>query len=307
MEKVLIQWLKERYGESGFARIGIGDDCAVLPAAAAELVVTCDAICEGVHFRSQELTPRQIGRKALAVNLSDLASMGAEAKTVLVSLTLPSCSSLTFAQSLYQGMDPLARRYGVGICGGDTTVWSGHLVISVTALGLATAGGPWTVDGARPGDHIVVTGEFGGSILKRHWAFEPRLDFARQWGPQSGVVHACTDVSDSLGVDLVKIARASRTGLELDLNSIPVSNDAARLAGRTGKTPLEHALSDGEDFELVLAVAPDAWPRLRSQTLSGLRLTCIGRFTEDRRLLAIENGRPVPFQPSGFEHRMEGG
>ena len=304
MEKALIRWLRQRFGRTEFAQIGIGDDCAVLPATGSPLVLTCDAICDGVHFRASELTPQQIGRKALAVNLSDLASMGATAKSVLVCLTLPQAVSLEYAQQLFLGMEPLAGRFGVEICGGDTTVWPAGLVVMVTAIGLAPAAGVWTNSGARPGDLIVVTGRFGGSILKHHWSFEPRLDFAAQWRDVPGVVHACTDASDSLGFDLAKLAEASGVGFRLELDTVPCSRASVQLANTTGKSPLYHALSDGEDFELILAVPPDSWEQLKAAIPEQLELTRIGVFTSEPDWLMMQNGQASPFVPVGFEHQL---
>ena len=306
MEKKLIAWLREEFGNdtagSDFVRVGIGDDCAVLQATDGELVLTCDAICEGVHFDSQQMTPIQIGRKALAVNLSDLASMGAVAKTALVSLTLPRNVSFSYVQELFRGLRPLADRYDVGICGGDTTVWDGPLVVSITAIGVAPKTGAWMMDGALLGDHVVVTGSFGGSILKEHWAFEPSLDFAKRWRNEKHQIHACTDASDSLGIDLQNLADASGVGFEIDLNKIPVSPDAEKLAETSGSSALHHALTDGEDFQLVMAVAAESVDDLikRSET----KLTSIGRFTQELDYVAIDGDQRVEFKPVGYEHQL---
>jgi len=312
MEKAFVKWLGEYFGNNRFEKIGIGDDCAVLNSCGSDLVVTTDTVCEGVHFRSSELTPEQIGRKALAVNLSDLASMGALPRTALVALTLPLSSSTDFAKRLYFGMDALAKKYDIGICGGDTTVWDGQLVLSITAIGLAPVSGAWTIAGAKPGDQIVVTGHFGGSILERHWAFEPRLNFSNQWRQTNGPITACTDASDSLGIDLAKMARASNVGFELDLESIPLSLDSVTLAKTSGKSALQHALTDGEDFELIMAVETEGLSELfeKTKSLEGTgqetRLTRIGEFTTETDLIAASSGSRIPFDPQGFEHSLEG-
>lgn len=304
MEKELIAWLGERYGNTRFARIGIGDDCAVLHPTPGETVLTCDTICEGVHFQASTMSPEQIGRKAIAVNLSDLAAMGAEARTILVSLSIPRRSSLECVKKLFQGMEPLAHKYGIEIVGGDTTIWDGDLVVSVTAVGLAPESGAWTMDGARPGDQILVTGEFGGSILNQHWAFEPRLDFANHWRGKQHSIQACTDASDSLGIDLANLAAASSVGIELDADTIPISSDAFELARSTGKTAMEHALTDGEDFQLILAVAPESAPSMIAND-GGVALTQIGTFTIDEGFVLIQDGRKQNYRPSGYEHRLE--
>ena len=301
MEKVLIEWLRKKFGRTDFATVGIGDDCAVLPPTESSFVVTCDAVCDTVHFSSRELTAQEIGRKALAVNLSDLASMGATAQSALVTLVLPSSLGIDYAKDIFRGMMPLAESYGVEIVGGDTITGKTNLMVSITAIGIAPSSGSWLISEAQPGDQIVVTGEFGGSILGHHVTFEPRLNFAQQWRNEAGVIKACTDVSDSLGIDLAKIAKASGLGFQIDLTQVPISKAAYKIASTSGRTPLHHSLTDGEDFELVLAIAPENWERVRQAT-SDVRLTKIGQFTDDQKYRARIEERWEPFQPQGYEH-----
>ncbi|MGI9517922.1 MAG: thiamine-phosphate kinase [Pirellulaceae bacterium] len=304
MERQLVQWLKDHFGDPVFAKIGIGDDCAVLPATAADCILTADVICDGTHFQSSEHSPEQIGRKALAVNLSDLAAMGAEAKTAIVSMTIPRSRNFDYVQRLFLGMQPLLERYNVEIAGGDTTVWDGALLISVTALGLAPQAGAWTISGAKPGDRILVTGAFGGSIRGHHLEFEPRLDFARQWR-ESGSVNACTDVSDSLSLDLAKIAEASGVGCEIDAERIPVSEASDAVARTSSLSPLRHALSDGEDFELIVAVSPEHVDQMIRETDSAIHVTDIGCFTDGEQLTLIESGQRKPLDVSGYIHVLD--
>jgi len=304
MEKELVGWLLKRFGKTSFAEIGIGDDCAVLQPCDRPLVITCDAICEGTHFLTSDLNAEQIGRKAIAVNLSDLASMGAQGKAVLVSLMLPSTSNIEFAQRLYFGMEPLAKKYDIEICGGDTTVWDGGLVISITAMGVASKSGPWKMSGALPGDRILVTGSFGGSILQQHWAFEPRLDFADHYFDRMHGIRACTDSSDSLGIDLENLAAASGLGFELHLDQVPVSTDAIKVAKSSGQPGLHHAMTDGEDFQLIMAVDPAAASDLIDETREICPVTDIGCFTETKSQVAIQGEERNPFRASGYEHRL---
>lgn len=301
MEKALIEWLLQEFGNTGFATVGIGDDCAVLPEMASSLVVTCDAICDTIHFSSEELTAQEIGRKALAVNLSDLASMGATAETALVTLALPNSLGIDYAKDIFRGMIPLAEKYGVEIVGGDTIKGETKLLVSITALGMAPPDGAWLICNAEPGDLIIVTGDLGGSILGHHFDFEPRLKFAQQWRNEEGVIKACTDISDSLGVDLAKVAKASGLGFEIDLSQVPISDAAHKMAESSGKPPLQHSLTDGEDFELILAISPQHWMRVR-ETTSDVRLTKIGEFTEAREYRAKRDGSWQSFEPQGYEH-----
>jgi thiamine-monophosphate kinase len=304
VEQELVEWLKTRFGDCRFARLGIGDDSAVLPSGDRDLVLTCDAICDGVHFDSTIHTAEQIGHKALAVNLSDLASMGATPRCATVSLVIPRSQSLQYVKRLYHGLAPLADRFQVDICGGDTTVWDSPLVISVSAVGTAPSGGPWRIDSARAGDRILVTGPLGGSILGHHLSFTPRCDFVEQW-QDSGFVAACTDISDSLGADLAKIARASSVGFELQAGHVPIAAAAFQIAGGEAmNSALQHALCDGEDFELIVVARPDHAARLIEATDGLPHMTDIGVITAEQEFVIKVVNERRPFEPSGYVHRL---
>lgn len=306
MERELIEWLRAEFPVPRHARLGIGDDCAILPPAQAEWAITCDSICDQVHFDSAQVTPEQIGRKALAVNLSDLAAMGALPRVVVVSLTLPRTADLAYVQRLYRGMGELIDRYQLDICGGDTTVAAGPLVISLTALGELAETGAWRIDQAQSGDRILVTGQLGGSLAGHHLDFEPRVDFARQWR-DTPHVRCCTDISDSLSLDLAKVARASGTGFELDSARIPLAPAAAFRSQETGHPPLHHALFDGEDFELLVVATPENAAVLVENTPGDPGLTEIGRITAGPDYLLRTAQRVDPLQPAGYEHRLASG
>ncbi len=285
-------------------RLGIGDDAAILRwTDGGGVVVTTDAITDGVDFRLAEVTPEQIGHKALGVNLSDLAAMAAEPVAALVSLVLPRHGAFELAVGLYRGMLPLAERFGVAIAGGDTNAWDGPLAISVTAMGRVTPRGPLTRGGARPGDLVLVTGSLGGSILGRHLAVEPRIREAlllhNRYELSAGM-----DISDGLALDASRLAAASTCGVALDLDAVPISADAIRLAATSGRTPLDHALGDGEDFELLVTAAPEAAAAmLRDQPLEA-PLTQIGRVVDQPGLWstgAAASGL-ARLEPAGFLH-----
>ena len=179
MEADFLRWLREHLPPHPLLKLGIGDDAAVLATAGrSDVVVTTDLLADGVDFDLKKHEPRRIGHKALAVNLSDLAAMAARPLAAVISLNLPRQDGMRIATELYEGMLPLAERYRVAIAGGDTNSWDGPLVISVTALGEVTADGPLRRSGAQPGDRIIVTGSFGGSILGRHLDVQPRIDEA---------------------------------------------------------------------------------------------------------------------------------
>jgi thiamine-monophosphate kinase len=211
------------------------------------------------------------------------------------------------ATALYDGLLPLAERYHLAIAGGDTNSWDGPLVVSVTLLGKVTEHGPLTRAGARPGDRIIVTGALGGSILGRHLDFEPRVREALLLADRYEL-HAGMDLSDGLALDLARLAAESGCGAAVDLGRIPISGDARQLASRLndGSTPLDHALSDGEDFELLLAVPPDEAERMLAEQPLDIPLTSVGEFIAEAGLWQYEAGRPRrPLEPRGYQHEFD--
>ena len=176
MESEFIAWLRRLVPPHPRLDLGPGDDAAIVRMAAnGQVVVTSDLLTEGVDFVLSQCDPRRVGRKAVAVNLSDLAAMASQPVALIVSLALPRRSAAGLARQVFEGVLDMAARYDVAVAGGDTNVWDEGLVISVTALGEVTPRGPLRRGGARPGDQILVTGRFGGSILGKHFDFEPRV------------------------------------------------------------------------------------------------------------------------------------
>lgn len=305
MERELLAWLRDRLPPHPRVPLGFGDDAALLePRAGWRTVVTTDMLMDGVDFRIGEHEPRRVGRKALAVNLSDLAAVGAEPLAAFVSLALPKTGGLELAQALYEGILPLAAEFQLAIAGGDTNSWNGPLVISVTAIGECEENRELRRNGARPGDAILVTGEFGGSLLGKQFDFTPRVREAR-WLVEHCQIRAAMDVSDGLSLDLSRLADASGCGAALDLSQIPVAPSASSFADslKAGRSALDHALSDGEDFELILAVPPDQAEELvRTQPLQ-VSLTQIGTFIAEPGLWSQQaDGTRLPLAPRGYEH-----
>mgnify|MGYP000867220012 CR=1 FL=1 len=308
MELQWIDYLRRRLPGHPQLALGPGDDAALLSLAnSPSCVVTVDMLMDGVDFRLGEVDPRRVGRKSLAVNLSDLAAMASQPLGAVIALALPRHGGMQLAQQLYEGLLPLAEQYELAIAGGDTNSWDGPLVVSITALGTLTPRGPLRRAGARPGDRIVVTGAFGGSILGRHLDFEPRVHEALLLH-QRYALHAGIDVSDGLSLDLDRLCRESGCGALIDLDAVPISDAAQRLSRQDGanRSPLDHALSDGEDFELILAVPPDAAAQmLRDQPL-GVPLTVIGQFVTEQGLWQQDprQGRR-PLAPQGYQHQLD--
>ena len=275
---------------------GIGDDCAVLEGPGGKfLLFASDMLVEGVHFRSAA-PPAAIGWKALAVNLSDIAAMGGIPRYAVISLGLPKATAVSFVDGLYRGLRRCADRFGVNLVGGDTDR-SPHVVVDVAILGQVERERVVYRSGARVGDALLVTGRLGGAVRSgRHLTFSPRLREARALGARVKI-HAMIDLSDGLGPDLVRLCEASKVGATLQASLIP------RRAGSS----LAQALREGEDFELLMAVAQADVSGLLSWAKRHLPcgLSSVGRIVAQRGnpLVRLKgSGRPGTFSLSGFQH-----
>ena len=310
MEHSFIAWVKQRASRLPKVKLGIGDDCALIgddtiDTSQSDLVVTTDSLCDGTHFILAECGAHAAGRKLMAVNLSDLASMAATPMSIFLSLCLPrtyegNTNSGDLAAGVFEGVYELAARYKVAISGGDTNVWDGPLCIHLTALGQVSKGKSFLRSGASPGDTIVVTGKLGGSLLGKHLTFEPRLAVARKLS-DLGVVSAATDISDGLGIDLLNVTVASKCGAEVQLDLIPISESAVERSLTSGKTALDHAIGDGEDFELLLAVPEEQLPKLPDE-IDGVPLTRIGKFVTRTGLWSRSKRGVQQLAPKGYVH-----
>ncbi len=300
----LIDSIQRRVSDHPLVRIGIGDDAAVLhPLGDLELIVTTDMLLDGRHFILKDAGPKRVGYKSLGVNLSDLAAMAAQPVAAFISVALPKEAAYQIGNDLLEGMLPLADRFGVGIAGGDTNVWEGPLVVNIAVLGTPVGPEPVRRDGARPGDRILVTGPLGGSILGRHLQPEPRILEAIQLVRATRPT-AMLDISDGLASDLGQILKASG-GLGATLNSeaIPIHPDAERLSRQDGVSAIEHAMTDGEDFELCFTVDSEEAATLLSNPPERLTLSAIGWITEEPGIrFEHPDGSVQPLRLSGFDH-----
>ncbi|MBC8350646.1 MAG: thiamine-monophosphate kinase [Planctomycetes bacterium] len=304
MESEFVPWLRNRVPSHPRLDLGIGDDAAVLSLPSQHCVVTSDMLMDGVDFVLSECDPRRVGRKALAVNLSDLAAMAAEPVAAIVSIAVPNDAAVDLPKAIYEGLLELAAEFGVALAGGDTNIWRHPLAISVTAIGEPTAGGVLKRSGARAGDAILATGEFGGSILGRHFDFTPRVREALTLHERYNL-HAAMDVSDGLSLDLSRLAGESGCGAVIDGSAVPISDDARRLAEERpdAGSPLDHALSDGEDFELILAVDSASASQVLADQSIGVPVTKIGEFVVPQGLwIRSDKGDRQPLTPRGYEH-----
>src|SRR5947209_17951558 len=247
-EFAFIDWLRRRTPAAGRVLLGPGDDTAALGwPADTPCLVTTDMLLEGSCFVLAEAGARRVGRKAMAVNLSDIAAMAGRPVAAVVSVGLPRQGGRALAEELHAGLREVADAFDTALVGGDTNSWDGPLVIAATVLGEPTGRGPVRRSGARPGDWLFVTGPLGGSIRGHHLDFTPRVREALQLHA-AVELHAMIDISDGLAADLAHICEESRCGAVLRAESVPISDAARSMAD--GMSPLEHALGDGEDFEL---------------------------------------------------------
>jgi len=284
--------------------LGVGDDAALLrPRAGEDLVVSTDAAVEGVHFRLDQETPRTVGRRSLAVGLSDLAAMGARPLGFTFALAAPQETRVATILSLARGMLDLALRYGAPLVGGNVTR-ARELQVTLTVLGAVRRGRALRRDRARAGDEVFVTGALGQQALERargriRHVPEPRLAAGRKLARLPGV-GACIDVSDGLLADLRQLGQASQVGVDLDAASVPRPRGYAAACRRAGVDPEALALTGGEDYELCFTLrrgASPGGPRLTRRL--GLPVARVGRIAATpglRGAPASVRGRP------GWEH-----
>ncbi|MCP5522951.1 MAG: thiamine-phosphate kinase [Verrucomicrobiales bacterium] len=286
--------------------VGPGDDCAVLEPGLDDrwLLFKTDAVVEGVHFTA-DTEPARIGHKALARCLSDIAAMGGRPDSAVVTVAAPPTCDPGRIEAIYGGMAATARRFEVAIVGGETTSTTGPLLLSVALIGSVQKTRCVRRAGAVSGDAVFVSGELGGSLAGRHLDFEPRIEEAT-WLVGHFRPHAMIDVSDGLATDLRHLLEASSVGAELLQEALPVSRAARQRAREgTGKPPVEAALTDGEDFELLFTVpGADAVPLLDGwkARFPELRLSCIGRITETPGLTLRDRRGTRPLDLHGYAH-----
>lgn len=295
---------RSKEGEKSLVK-GIGDDTAVLKWEKDWwLLLTCDTLVEEIHF-SRKTPAYRVGWKAMGVNLSDIAAMGGIPLFGVVSLACPAGTSLRKIDELYAGMLDLAKRFEVSIVGGDTVEQKSGSCITVALVGKVERNRPILRSGAKPGDVICVTGTLGGSFFGKHLAFTPRVEEARFLATKCSP-SAMIDISDGLAGDLLKLLEASRVSAEISEQAIPISEDAVRLARRGGISPVEHALQDGEDFELLFTL-PETQVgkclRILRRRFS-TPVTVIGKVKEGRKKPVIRraDGSSVALDIRGYEH-----
>ncbi len=297
-ESDFLKWIFAQTPEAAGVRVGPGDDCAVMDVGGEALLVTVDQVLDEVHLRIAEHGGFVAGRKALARNLSDIAAMGGRAIGAVASVALPRGSDPSQAQDIYRGLRAIGDEFACPIVGGDVAGWDQRLCVSVTVLGLASTAGPVLRSGGRAGDVLLVTGVLGGAWRgSRHLEFLPRLREGRILAEQYGAT-AMIDLSDGLATDLHHICERSELGAEVDAAAVPVA------PGIDGD-PLQAALTDGEDYELLVAMDPADADRLLTECPFDVPVSRIGTLTEAREVVLVDGEARRPLDPEGWEHTTE--
>lgn len=299
----LIAQIRRLAARSPAVVTGIGDDCASLKLTPGrELLVTTDMLMDGRHFHLDQAGARAVGEKAMGVNLSDIAAMAGTPLAAVVAVALPRQNADELYVPLFEGLQSVACRFDTVLVGGDTNAWDGPLALCVTVFGEAPEKGPALRSTAKPGDIIFVTGALGGSLSGRHLRPQPRIEEAKAL---HSLVDRLTliDISDGLASDLGHILEESGgLGAILDADAIPIHPDALEMSRQDGQSPLEHALGDGEDFELCLTVSLSEAERL---TAGPVPLVRVGEITSEQGLrLRLSDGSAMPCETRGFDHLM---
>jgi thiamine-monophosphate kinase len=283
--------------------LGVGDDCAILDLGSdQQLLATCDSQVEGIHFTLHTSTPEQIGRKALAINLSDIAAMGGIPRYALVSLILPLPFPMDIIDEIYAGLRLEAEQYATAIVGGNiaSAGQANQLTIDITLLGTVERDQAVQRDGARVGDMLCVTGALGDSAAGLYTLLHPNLTYPQQAQEVLQTIHrmprprihegrilsqmgrqivtAMLDISDGLSGDLSHLCASSHVGVSIDLAHLPLSPELHTLAAHTSHDPFQWALHGGEDYELLFTVSPGNERAVIEavQSATGTRVTVVG-------------------------------
>jgi len=286
--------------------VGIGDDAAVVKTKKGLQVLTTDTLVEGDHFRLDWFTPKQIGMKAIEINVSDVAAMGGIPKYVLVSLALPKDIDVEFVDDLYEGMWKTCDKYDIEIIGGNMA-HSKEIVISITLTGEVDKNNLCLRSGAKPGDFILVSGPLGNGraglrvfqenlkdfekVRKAYLEPKAQLKTALEVAPFS---NSMEDISDGLASELKHICKQSKCGAIIYKDKIPVKDDVRKVAKTLGEDEYDYALFGGEDFELVFTVSKNNIKKVKGYL--------VGEITKDKKIILFSEGKPKNITNFGYDH-----
>ena len=294
-EKKIIEFLKKMF-KSKKAIVGIGDDCGVVQYSKKYyLILTTDTLVENVHFEKEKFTWFQIGKKAMAVNLSDISAMGGTPKFALVSLGLPE-SNFEIIKGLTKGIKEMCRRFKFEVIGGNLTK-SEKIFIDVFMIGMVEKKYLKTRKGAKPKDFIYVTGTLGASQIKKQFNIKPRIFEVREI-IRKYKVNSMIDISDGLSSDLIKLCEVNKVGFKLYLENLPVSDEAKKISKNKFEEIL-HALNDGEDYEILFTAPVN---EKISEKIGKTKITKIGEIIKERKYTGIFEGKIIEIKDKGFSH-----
>lgn len=327
-ESEIISRIKQRARSSDQVLVGIGDDAAVIKVSAGrDVLACCDLMVEGVHFQLDRTPPRLLGRKALAINLSDIAAMGGVPRFAMVSIALTHQCSSQFIDEVFEGILGIADEQGVSLIGGDTSSSRDSLFIDVSVIGECAAGKAVTRSGAKPGDIIYVSGSLGASALglrllqdgvriestaaddlrrqalMKHLSPEPQSRLGRAIG-EATLATAMIDISDGLSTDSSHILEESRCGAIIHAGAVPIAESVRDLtSGSNEFGALNLALNSGEEYELLFTATPEWAAQIEelSRDLS-VAISAIGEIVEGEGLRLERAGALEKIAPSGYEH-----
>lgn len=299
----------------------IGDDVAVIDIGTKALLITTDILIEDIHFERSWIAPYDLGKKALAVNLSDLAAMGGTPKYFLVSIGLPKTLPLSFISLLYRGLKEEAKRFQVDLIGGDTSR-SPKIIINICLIGEGRMGNLLFRNGARVGDDLYVSGTLGDAalglkilqdkrltkkpngLIAKHLSPIPRIELGQALA-RDHVASSMIDISDGLLHDISHILEESRVGARIWEDSIPLSDLYRRWIGRYSKAPYRIALSGGEDYELLFTASPKKRTKISSISRSlNIPITCVGQILYEKEGVQLigRDSKEIPLNRLGFDH-----
>ncbi|HOK56465.1 MAG TPA: thiamine-phosphate kinase [bacterium] len=294
-EKEIIEFLKKNF-KSKEAVLGIGDDCAVFEYSKDYyLILTTDCLVEDVHFEKEKFNFYQIGKKAMAVNLSDICSMGGLPKFALISLGLPE-AEFRIIKGLTEGVKEMSKKYKFEVIGGNLTK-AEKIFIDVFMIGIVEKKYLKTRKGARPGNFIYVTGCLGASQIKKQFNLNPPVFEIRKLVKKykiSGMI----DISDGLSSDLIKLVESSKVGFKLYLEKIPVSEDAKNISKNEIES-IKHALNDGEDYEVLFTAEKE---EKIPEKIDKVKITKIGEILKEKKYIGVYKGKIFEMKDEGFSH-----
>lgn len=322
-ERGIISLIHRLQASPPIGYIGIGDDAAYLPPSDSGWLISQDMLVENIHFRWDWMTPYQLGIKAVAVNMSDIAAMGGSPKAILTSISLPSTLHLDAVEDIYRGMAKALDQYDSVLVGGDTVGSLDGLVVDVTVVGQPGPQGPMRKTGARPGDRIMVTGRLGAAhaglaLLEHgvHWpghTLEERSVLVAQLAPQARVdagyflgqkARALTDVSDGLYEELREMTGFGGIGAKIYGERLPIDEATRTVASRFHADPLDYVLYGGEDYELLAVVPASRVSEIEEfSRRSGTMITEIGVITDVPGIrLSNQTGEMILDGQKSFNH-----